>query len=145
MKKPSDKDIKLWKRVAQTVTPLGQPARKIQTFSDIIRFQDIVHKHQPKVQKNKQQIDATLDLHGMTQDQAYAYLGQKLAQFKLKRFSCVLIITGKGGKYNRKQSGVLRRIVPMWMETPKFRCMVKQIAPAKSHHGGQGAFYVYLK
>ena len=88
-------------------------------------------------------IDATLDLHGMTQAEAGACLADFLADAQDRGRRCVLVITGKGGI--GEEGGVLRRMVPRWLNAPPNRARVLSFADAQPKHGGAGALYVLLK
>ncbi len=63
----------------------------------------------------------------------------------------VLVITGKGrtgrdeGGPIPTHPGVLRRHVPDWLRSPPIGAVVLEITPAHIRHGGEGAYYVYLK
>ncbi|HSG57221.1 MAG TPA: Smr/MutS family protein, partial [Paracoccaceae bacterium] len=62
----------------------------------------------------------------------------------------VLVITGKGKVKDYEapmpaRHGVLRHQVPQWLNLAPLRPLVLQIAPAHIRHGGQGAYYVYLR
>ncbi|MEC7257418.1 MAG: Smr/MutS family protein, partial [Pseudomonadota bacterium] len=41
--------------------------------------------------------------------------------------------------------GILRRQVPHWLTTPPLAQAVLDFTPAHIRHGGEGAFYVYLR
>ena len=56
----------------------------------------------------------------------------------------VLVITGKGGRYDTGR-GVLKRQVPMWLALPVFRGLVVGFATAAIGHGGAGALYVRVR
>jgi DNA-nicking Smr family endonuclease len=56
---------------------------------------------------------------------------------------CVLVITGKG--IWRSEAGILREMVPRWLNEAPNRARVLAIAHAQPRHGGQGALYVLLK
>ncbi|HET6467015.1 MAG TPA: Smr/MutS family protein, partial [Geminicoccaceae bacterium] len=59
-------------------------------------------------------IDARLDLHGMTQAEAYAALVTFLAGAQRRGARCVLVITGRG----LVRGGTLREATPRWLEEP---------------------------
>lgn len=99
--------------------------------------------------------DATLDLHGMTQDHAHSALERFLAVSIALGRRCVLVITGKGGPaerrdegdapWARRRPGVLKSLVPLWLEHSALRGRIANIRAAHIKHGGGGALYVYLK
>jgi DNA-nicking Smr family endonuclease len=99
--------------------------------------------------------EATIDLHGMTQDHAHAALERFLAASAAHGRRCVLIITGKGGlnaarddadaPWARRRPGVLRSLVPLWLEHSPQRHRIAAIKKAHRAHGGDGALYIYLR
>lgn len=96
-----------------------------------------------KIAKGRIQLDARIDLHGMTQHQAHAVLLNFLHQACRHRLRHVLVITGKGS--SRGSDGVLNRTVPEWLATPPFHPLVSGCSQAARHHGGSGALYVRLR
>lgn len=148
-KKLSPEDRKIWELVTKDVTPLDQPSAPASPYIiPAIKPQNeildsIIAFDKPKKSKSKNagRYQATLDLHGMTRDEAYKALETFLCTQKIKGAKCVLIITGKGhGK--GLGIGVLKRIVPHWIEASK---IAKYSLPAAPKDGGDGALYVYLK
>ena len=107
-----------------------------------------------RLSRGKMELDARIDLHGMTQVQArQALVGFVMASRK-RGDRCVLVITGKGsptrvgGSENAlisPQTGILRRMVPVWLYEPPVDRIVLAFSPAQPKHGGAGAFYVLLK
>ncbi|MGE0626219.1 MAG: Smr/MutS family protein [Hyphomicrobiaceae bacterium] len=100
------------------------------------------------------EIEARLDLHGMTQDEAHGALSQFLHRAAADGLKTVLIITGKGAPQGRstrdgdnfgRDRGVLRRNVPRWLGSPQLRGLVISYAAAHARHGGEGALYVTLR
>ncbi len=89
-------------------------------------------------------IDARLDLHGMTQAEAHDRLYRFLSDVQSDGGRMILLITGKGA-YGEGDRGVLRRSVPHWLASPRFRPLVAGYDQAHRSHGGTGAFYVRLK
>ncbi len=91
-----------------------------------------------RFRKGQIPIEATLDLHGMTQAEAYTALLSFLKRAHGKNYRCILIITGKG----KENMGVLRQNLPSWLAEHD---TVLKTAPARPKDGGSGAFYVYLR
>ena len=86
-------------------------------------------------------IDAKLDLHGMTQVEAYEAL-TKFMQAKVKAGKRhLLVITGKGVR----GAGVLRNNLKGWLEQLPQAENILALRPAALKHGGDGAFYVILR
>jgi DNA-nicking Smr family endonuclease len=108
-----------------------------------------------KISTGKVAIDATLDLHGLQRDDAYARLRAFLRNSQARGHRMVLIITGKGGgedtgdhfsrTLGRAERGVLRRKVPEWLDQPGLRDLVVRYSTASRNHGGSGALYVQLR
>lgn len=88
-------------------------------------------------------IEATLDLHGLNQQQAQNALEAFLTSCQASSKRCVLVITGKGSRAGGES--VLKQKLPIWMNLPHNRSKVVSIAPAKRQHGGSGAVYVWLR
>ena len=96
-----------------------------------------------KLSKGRLPIEGRVDLHGMTQDQAYSLLLHFLARTNARGIRYVLVITGKGN--SKGGNGVLKRMVPAWLNTPPFRMLVSSYDHAARHHGGSGAIYIRLR
>ena len=94
-----------------------------------------------KLKRGKMKIDGRLDLHGRTQSEAHDALHRFLEASSARRFRCVLVVTGKG--YNGQ--GLLRQMVPRWLEEQDNRQKVVTYCTAHPRHGGDGALYILLK
>jgi DNA-nicking Smr family endonuclease len=90
-------------------------------------------------------IDARLDLHGRTQEEARAALLRFLKRAQSEGARLVLVITGKGIRAHAGERGVLRRQVPMWLALPELRGYVIGFEDAHIGHGGEGALYVRVR
>jgi DNA-nicking Smr family endonuclease len=97
----------------------------------------LTRREKQRVARGHDEIDARLDLHGHTQDEAHAVLLRFLRRASAAEKKMVLVITGK--------SGVLRRQVPMWLSTPEFRPLVISTDVAAIRHGGEGALYIRVR
>lgn len=105
-----------------------------------------------KLRRGTLAIEGRLDLHGMTQDEAFHALSAFIATQVRRGHKYALVITGKGsfrairdGSVFSTPTGVLRDQVPKWLSAPALRRHVQAIQPAARHHGGDGAFYVLLR
>jgi DNA-nicking Smr family endonuclease len=103
-------------------------------------------RERSRLSRGHQEIDARLDLHGMTQTRAHRALFGFLHRAHAEGLTFVLIITGKG-KVGGAESerGVLRRQVPLWLALPEFRPFVVGFEEAHIGHGGEGALYVRIR
>jgi DNA-nicking Smr family endonuclease len=176
-RKLSEEDRILWRRVTDTITPIGprerasradfaalleprtenprsdRPGAETKCISGKIGQPPpapvqksrlaIERPVREKISKGRVQLDARIDLHGMTQHQAHSMLLNFLHQAWRHQLRHVLVITGKGSSLG--SDGVLARAVPEWFATPAFHPFVSGYSLAARHHGGQGAVYVRLR
>jgi DNA-nicking Smr family endonuclease len=99
-----------------------------------------------QLSRGRKEIEARLDLHGMTQARAHRALSSFLQRAHLDGLTFVLIITGKGRVGGAEvERGVLRRQVPQWLSQPEFRTLVVGFEAAHIGHGGEGALYVRVR
>jgi DNA-nicking Smr family endonuclease len=109
-----------------------------------------------RLKRGKVAPDATLDLHGLTQAQAHTRLLSFVRRAHEREYRCVLVVTGKGAPGvreepvafampERSKAGVLRTMVPRWLEEDALRPLVVGVHAAHQRHGGGGAIYVYLR
>ncbi|OKO78892.1 DNA mismatch repair protein MutS [Bradyrhizobium sp. NAS80.1] len=100
-------------------------------------------RERAKLSRGRSEIQARLDLHGMTQMRAHRALTGFLHRAHHDGLTFVLVITGKGRSGG--ESGVLRRQVPEWLSLPEFRAFVVGFEEAHIGHGGEGALYVRIR
>jgi DNA-nicking Smr family endonuclease len=105
----------------------------------------IGRRERSHLSRGRKEIDARLDLHGMTQTRAHRALFGFLQRAHHDGLTFVLIITGKGKMGSESERGVLRRQVPHWLGLPEFRSMVVGFEEAHIGHGGEGALYVRVR
>jgi DNA-nicking Smr family endonuclease len=99
-----------------------------------------------KLRRGREQIEARLDLHGMTQAQAHSALSRFLRSAQSEGMKFVIVVTGKGLRgASGSERGVLRREVPRWLGMPEFRDVVVGFEVASITHGGEGALYVRVR
>jgi DNA-nicking Smr family endonuclease len=102
-----------------------------------------------RLRKGARAPDARIDLHGMTADRAHRACLRLLADSLSRGHRVVLVITGKGRRDDRGGAGdargVLRSSLPAWLRASPFGHSIVGIFQAHRRHGGEGAFYVYLK
>lgn len=101
-----------------------------------------------KVARGSEPIDRRIDLHGMTQSEAHHALARFLRSAQREGARLVLVITGKGARSDADafaERGVLKRQVPLWLESAELRPLVVGFENAGIGHGGQGALYVRVR
>lgn len=79
-----------------------------------------------------------LDLHGCNRDQAYEMLEKFIRKRHGDGVRYVRVITGKG-------SGMLKRLVPQWLQVAPFKELVAGTRVADPWNGGEGARDVHLR
>ena len=103
-----------------------------------------------RMKRGKLSPDARIDLHGMTLSQAHPALNRFILSSYGSGARLVLVITGKGRTSQNDgpiptPRGILRHQVPQWLRQGALAQVVMQVAPAHIKHGGDGAYYVYLR
>jgi DNA-nicking Smr family endonuclease len=183
----SQQDCDLWEEVKKTVKPLNvkggsdaakpaiQPRRMIDrkaearalphewyTHSSPEPEARIHRKTRRRLASGNQYVDRAIDLHGMTQDQAYHMLKGAIEGGIRRGDKTLLVVTGKGGRrfsqlggdtptaYRRREDfdqhgGVLKKMVPIWLQSHEMRAFVESFDVAAQEHGGDGALYVLLR
>lgn len=90
-----------------------------------------------RLKRGQLAVEARIDLHGLTQIEAHRGLDAFLEASWSTGRRCVLVITGK--------SGVLRGVVPKWLDQQPNRSRIISFTPATPRDGGEGALYVLLR
>lgn len=94
-----------------------------------------------RISRGSDPVEARLDLHGFTQEQAFDSLCAFVQRCAKVGKRTLLIITGKG----RDKPSVLRANVPRWLREAPLNAYVAGYHEAAKADGGQGALYVRLK
>jgi DNA-nicking Smr family endonuclease len=94
-----------------------------------------------RLKRGQLEIEASIDLHGLTQREAHQALSSFLEGAQAERRRTVLVITGKG----EAGQGVLREAVPRWLNESVIRPLILAFSHAQPRDGGTGAFYVLLR
>jgi DNA-nicking Smr family endonuclease len=170
----SGEDHRLWDFVIKTVTPLSgrkhipqgaespPSSPKMQFWRPglaEIRLKDketalsslgkaektLDRQTETRFRQGKMPIEAVLDLHGMHQAGAQNRLFSFLRDSSALGRRCVLVITGKGAQGPDGETGVLRRMLPLWLEMEPVSDLVLSVSPARPRDGGSGAFYILLR
>lgn len=169
----SDEDRNLWQKLAKTVRQPKKPAQKpvppksksVKTekgsITPIASLPDTQQPRRPatpvmpaaprqqddgtarQLRKGKWEIDKRIDLHGMTQAAAKTALEKFILAAARQNKRTLLVITGKGSRL--AGGGVLRRMLPLWLDLPPLKNIVLALTPARAEDGGEGAFYLRLR
>ena len=173
MTNKDDQDNKIWKEAVRDVTPLRSsgeakaPARQKGKSASVQRREH--HAPPPsrktpphggtetdgrtaqRLRRGKIPVEGRLDLHGLTQGEAYDALCAFIPAAWQQGKRCVLVITGKGERKREsnfsleRKAGVLRQKTPQWLTAAPLNDYVLRIETARPQHGGNGAFYVLLR
>jgi len=126
--------------VKRVVKPLKSPTATPPPLAPLGR------RERSHLSRGRKDIEARIDLHGMTQSRAHHALFAFLQRASGDGLTFVLVITGKGRANGPDaERGVLRRQVPHWLGLPEFRALVVGFEEAHIGHGGEGALYVRVR
>ena len=137
---PPPPAVEATSRAPQPARPAPALARTTQRL-DPSRPVDLDRRSWLRLRRGIYPIDARLDLHGLTQEQAHARLVSFLATAQVRGNRCVLVITGRG----QRHGGTLRTMTPRWLDESSLRPLILAYAQARLEHGGDGALYVLLR
>jgi len=93
-----------------------------------------------RFRSGKLSVSRTLDLHGLTAQQAFHAVSDFLRAAQADGLRCVEIVTGRG---SRGAGGVIRREFRDWLNRPDIRSMV--LAAVHPHPANPGAVNVLLR
>ena len=153
-----------WAHLAKSVTPLGQPRP-----SKFVRTVALASSEPPlaaprassasgpgldshwdrRLRAGAHEPDFTLDLHGLTLDQAHGRLESGLAQARVLGARLVLVVTGKPRPAEAAdrghKRGAIRAKLLDWLAAGPHGDAVAAIRQAHRRHGGDGALYIVLR
>jgi DNA-nicking Smr family endonuclease len=117
-------------------------AAELETGDELLFVRDGLHPNtMRKLRRGKFRIEAELDLHRLTSEQARQETATFLAHCKALGKRCVRIIHGKGlGSYEKRP--VLKGKVDIWL---RHHDDVLAFCSARPMDGGTGAVYVLIK
>ena len=174
----SDEDTEFWLEALKEVTPIKRPEIVVesaakekkkagsrphkkeylseQDFSSYSKFLDdhefggIDNSTLTKFKREEFRPEAVLDLHGMTENQAFDAVENFVAKCYNRGLRCIIIVTGKGLNHNEEDDifavkGILRKSVPQWLNLPHLRAAILIYKHPSVKLGGQGALYILLR
>jgi DNA-nicking Smr family endonuclease len=130
-------------RAAASTEPLQKPKLSAARPLSENVFNPLERKREKSLRQGSIEIDAKLDLHGMTQTEAFVALTKFMHKCVTAEKRQLLIITGKG-KIS-EGGGVLRRNLGNWLAQLPEAPSILALRPAAPKHGGEGAVYVVLR
>lgn len=122
------------KTPAEVTSPPAAPPSRIQTSP-------LNRQWAQALRRGTISVEASLDLHGLTEDAAHRSLLRFIASARAARLRTVLVVTGKG----RQGRGLLKARLPQWLAEAGLRDDVLALYPAHVKDGGGGAWYVVLR
>jgi len=126
--------------VRERSIPKEAPARRGAAL-DPARPVGLDRRNWLRLKRGQVELEQILDLHGQTQEQAHRELERFLRRMQTEGRRCVLVVTGKG----QPGGGILRHMVPRWLNEGVNRERVVAYTPAQRRHGGAGALYVLIR
>ena len=124
-------------------TPPIQPKKQPDPGVAPGRLHNVDRRTADRLKRGRLEIDARIDLHGMTRAAAQDALTNFVVAAADRGQRCVLVITGKGTFSGGP--GVLKQEVPKWLNMSPLRERIVAVNEAQPKHGGGGALYVLLK
>jgi DNA-nicking Smr family endonuclease len=121
---------------APIAAPIGRPLEHG-------RAGDVDRRLLDRLRRGRMPVEATADLHGLTQVEAHRRLADFIAECYAQGRRCVIVVTGKG--LGKAEPGVLKTMVPRWLNEPGLRPAILGFDYAQPRHGGAGALYVLLR
>ncbi len=97
-----------------------------------------------RLRKGRFAVQAELDLHGHSQEEARRELHQFLAACAGRGLTCVRIVHGRG-HHSPNQTPVLKKQLPQWLHWKQNARYVAAFTSAPGQDGGGGALYVLLR
>ena len=135
----------------------SEPTGPAKAMPERLRPSGVDGRTAERLRKGAIEPDAKIDLHGFTEDTAHRALAAFLPGAAASGARLILVITGKGLKpaaaaderfdleLGRRTRGVLKAMVPRWLQEPELVRFVADARTAHRKHGGSGAIYVYLR
>lgn len=125
-----------------TVDDVFSTAEIVEDCPDILSFSrsGLQHKALKKLRQGKNPIEHTLDLHGLTVEQARKELIAFLSECETAGLRHVMIIHGKG--FRSKEKPIIKPMINRWLRRVDNVLAFHSAQPAD---GGSGAVYVLLK
>jgi len=97
-----------------------------------------------RLQKGEIPPNKSIDLHGMTRQEAHQHVRRTLLAVRRDGHRCLKVVTGRG--HNTPDGhGVLKEALPTWLTTAPLNAHVLALVTAPGRLGGQGAYLILLR
>lgn len=110
---------------------------------------DIDRQTMRRFKREEFPVEAALDLHGFTEDKAFAAVNRFITDAYLAGKRCVIIVTGKGLSHDDEDifapKGVLKERVPQWLNNENLSHLILTYIHPSPRLGGSGALYILLR
>ena len=158
--KPIKKNNKITKKIKKTPTKLIEKKRT-EVNKDITKNKETKNTYRletnnKKLKRGNITINKKIDFHGLGVLDAEVEFSEIVKNCYNKNQRCILFVTGKG-LHNKEAStknidskptlfyGKIRRGLLEWVKKPELAKYILSVEKAKIEHGGDGAFYVFLR
>lgn len=152
------RDVKAYQPRQMVVTPSDRPTKPPHRAQEALSFPKAPKAcHLPplvagkfvgvdaatvkRIKRGQMPMEASVDLHGLTQESAFSALQRAVMQALIQRKRLMLVITGKGSG----GEGILKTSLPKWLNDEALRPYLLAFDWARREDGGSGAAYVLLK
>ena len=152
---PRDPEIQMDGRAPRSGVDYQFPARRVELAANNrqqkLNARRMDKNVRNKLVKGKIEPASRIDLHGKNRREAEAAVSSFINSSYKKGYRLVLVITGKGRAEYRDEGlaqragGVLKTQVARQLSAPPLSECVLEFVHAHRRHGGDGAYYVYLK
>ena len=109
---------------------------------------DIEKNKLRRIKSGKIGIEGTIDLHGFSLKEAEKQLQLFVSESYLVKKRLLLVITGKGKNSKPNIYGKMKTIkseIKNWLSDGFYHDKVQHISKALDKHGGDGAYYLFLR
>ncbi len=128
-------------KVAARLQAEREPVRLPKLVPSSLSLANLDRRREKALRLGDVDIDAKLDLHGLTQIEAFEALSNFMKRIALAGKRHLLVVTGKGGS----TGGVLRRSLKDWLGQLPEAGLIMALHPAAPKHGGEGAYYIVMR
>lgn len=164
----TDNDDEVWQTVIRDIVPMPQDKvaleGKPKKISRTEKFETVAYQHyahEPalnatadidrqtmrRFKRGDYKIEAVLDLHNKTENNAFELVRRFVTESYLSGKRCVLIITGKGLHQEDEYvaRGRLKARVPQWLTLDELRPLILTYVHPQERLGGEGALMILLR